>query len=187
MTRKGWFKIDGVQDGDRTAEEQLTGLRPALDQASGKTVLDLGCAEGLISKRFAQAGATVLGIELLNDHLEVARNVCNGLPVTFICASLEPYIHATPNPEQFDIVLALSIAHKLKEPDLLLSFAARSARDLVVFRGPGKKSMFWDGWLKAKFGDGKCHVPTVMAEHGFVDEGILDSARGERVQYWRRK
>lgn len=186
MTRKGWFKVRG-QDGDRTPEEQMLGLERALAEAKGKTVLDLGCAEGAIAREFALAGATVLGVELLQDHINVGRKVCRGLAVKFVCASLEPYIDANPEHERFDIVLALSIAHKLKEPGKLLAFAARCANDLVVFRGPGKKDMFWDGWLKAKFGEGQCHVPTLMAEHGFVDEGIVDSARGERVQYWRRK
>lgn len=191
--RKGWFKVDG-QDGDRTPEEQLAGLELALGfvkaaAANGKkiSVLDLGCAEGAISREFALAGASeVVGIELLEDHIKVGQRICAGLPVKFVHAEMRHWIERNPKPEMFDVVLALGIAHKLHDPGSLMAFSARSAKCLVVFRGPGKKDMFWDGWLRAKFGDGKCHVPTLMGEHGF-DEGItLDSSRGERVQHWWR-
>lgn len=187
MTRKGWFKIPGLQDGDRSAEEQLRGLSPALAECAGKTVLDLGAAEGLISAAFARAGALrVLAVELVPEHVAASRKVCKGLPVRMVQAELAHYITNNPEHEQFDIVLALGIAHKLHDPGICIAFAARVARDLVVFRGPGKDK-FWDGWLKAKFGDGKCHVPTLMAKHGFAEEQTLNSAHGERAQYWRRR
>jgi SAM-dependent methyltransferase len=196
MLRKGWFAIDGVQDGDRTAEEQLLGLAPAIEAAKGKSVLDLGCAEGLIAKAFCQGGARVVGIELVEDHLKVAREVCKGLAATFIQASLQEWIDTHPHPEQFDVVLALGIAHKLHDPATLLNFAARSAKELVVFRGPGKDAqgragstahhLYWDGWLKAKHRDARCHVPTLMVSHGFKEGETLPSARGERVQYWHK-
>lgn len=186
--RKGWFKIPGVQDGDRTAEEQLLGLAPVMQACRGKSVLDLGSAEGLISAACARAGATrVLAVELLADHVSAARKVCRGLQVELVQCELGAYIRANPEPAQFDVVLALGIAHKLHDPAIVIAFAAKSARELLVFRGPGKKEMFWDGWLSAKFGDGRCHVPTIMAEHGLVEGETLDSTRGERVQYWHRK
>lgn len=188
MARKGWFAIKGVQDGDRTLAEQMLGLSPALAACSGKTVLDLGSAEGLISREFAKAGAqSVLGIELLEDHVKVARRMCADFKqVRFVCQSLLPYIEQHPEPEQFDIVLMLSIAHKLHDPGSLVRFAARSARSMLVFRGPGKKDMYWDGWLNSKFGNGRCHVPTVMKGAGFTEGETLPSGRGERVQYWHR-
>jgi len=185
MSRRGWFKVAG-QDGDRSVKEQLLGLEPALAAAKGKTVLDLGCAEGAIAMEFAKAGATVTGIELLADHLAVARQICKGHPVTLIQAELKEWIETHPQPEQFDIVLALSIAHKLHEPGVLLSFAARSAKEMVVFRGPGKRGMYWDGVLKAKFGEGDCHVPTVFKSEGFTEGETLPSAQREQVQYWHR-
>lgn len=184
---KGWFKVPG-QVGDRTVEEQMLGLAAALSAAKDRTVLDLGAAEGAIALEFAKAGAErVVAIEREAQFCAVARTLCAGHKVEVVHANLGEWIVQHQEPERFDVVLALSIAHKLPEPKDLLSFACRSANELVVFRGPGKKDMFWDGWLKAKYGEGKCHVPTLMAEHGFVDEGIVDSARGERVQYWRRK
>lgn len=188
VTRKGWFKWDGVQDGDRTAEEQLRGLEAALAVCKGKTVLDLGCAEGFIAAAFAKAGASrVVGIELLADHVAVGRKVCAGLPVDLIVNELAAWIAGHPDPEQFDIVLALGIAHKILYPGTVIEFAAKSAKELVVFRGPGKKGMFWDGTLRAKFGGATCHVPSIFKKHGFTEGETHDSAQGERAQYWHKQ
>lgn len=186
--RHGWFSIPGVQTGDRTVEEQLLGLEPALEACVGKRVLDLGSAEGLISRAFARAGAArVVGIELVFDHLRVARRICHDAPaVSFIQASLQEWIQTHPDPERFDIVLALGVAHKLHDPGQLIDFAARSATELLAFRGPGKDKMYWDGWLESKHTRTRCHVPTILTGHCFQERETHDSAHGERVQYWAR-
>jgi 2-polyprenyl-3-methyl-5-hydroxy-6-metoxy-1,4-benzoquinol methylase len=151
-------------------------------------VLDLGCAEALISREFAKAGAEVVGIELLEPHLAVARQVCKGLPVTFICANLKDWIDQHPDPEKFDIVLALGIIHKLHDPNVPMLFAARSASGLVCFRAPARKDKAGGGdyLIKSKFTDVTCNVQKLMREQGFADEGIVPGVRGEAVQYWRR-
>ena len=191
---KGWLKVPGIRpDGDRTLEEQMLGLAPAVAEvqnarAAGTplTVLDLGCAEGLIGREFARAGAAdVLGIEVLATHLAVARKACKAeKQMRFICAHLRDWIKAHPEPEQFDIVLALGIIHKLEDPAVPLRFAARSARSLLIFRAPAKAT---DGVVRAKHGDGACNVPQIMQEEGFVEERLIPGARGEAAQYWRRK
>lgn len=187
---KGWFKIPGIRpDGDRSIEEQMLGLDRALAEAKGKRVLDIGCAEAPISAAFARAGAVeVVGIELLETHLQVARQVCKGLPVRFICAHLGDYMAQHPEPEQFDIVLALGIIHKLQDPNAPLIWAARAAKNLLCFRAPAKVERWGADYLvKSKFGDTTCNVPKTMREQGFTDEGIVPGVRGEGVQYFRRK
>lgn len=184
---KGWFKVPGVRpDGDRTLHEQLMGLRPALDEAEGKTVLDLGCAEGLISHEFAKAGAKqVTGIELLQSHLAIAQVVCRAQKnINFICAHIGEYIKTLETFPKYDIVLALGIIHKLPDPGVPLRFAAKSCADLMLFRAPAKK---YNGLIKSKFTDTTCNVPKIMAEEGFTEEMLIPGVRGEAVQYWRRK
>lgn len=182
---KGWFTIPGVRPGDRTLKEQMMGLRPALNECAGKTVLDLGCAEGLIAKEFALAGAAqVTGIELLSSHLAVAKVQCRGLNIKFICAHLGDYIKTLETIPQYDIVLTLGIVHKLHDPAVPMRFAAQSAKDLLVFRAPAKK---YDGLIKSKFTDAKCNVTEIMASEGFVEEQLIPGVRGEAAQYWRRK
>ena len=188
---KGWFKIPGIRpEGDRSVEEQMLGLQPALAEAKGKTVLDLGCAEGPISRAFALAGAIdVLGVELLEEHLKVARRLCADVPqVRFVCAHLDGYV-AEVNPPGtvpplFDIVLALGIIHKLDDPAVPLRFAARSARDLLCYRASAHAR---DGIIVSKFKKIACNVPAVMTQEGFVEERLIPGVRGEAVQYWRRK
>lgn len=189
---KGWFKIPGIRpDGDRTVAEQMLGLERALAEAAGKNVLDLGCAEAPVAHAFAQAGAaSVLGIELLESHLVVARLVCKDTPqVSFICAHLNDHILAHPEPERFDIVLCLGIIHKLHDPNVPMLWAARSCRDLLCFRAPSKKGRMKNGdyLIQSKFSTITCNVPKLMRGQGFVDEGTINGVRDEAVQYWRGK
>lgn len=183
--RRGWFILPGIQDGDRTPEQQLAGLAPALAECAGKTVLDLGCAEGVISREFANAGASeVLGIELLTEHLNIARKVCKMCPqVRFINAELAGYIAEHPDPRQFDIVLALGIIQKLKNPGIPMEFAIRSSRNLVLFRAPARAC---DGIVKSKFGNTTCNVPALMKKHGLIFDQKIAGAMGEAVEYYRR-
>lgn len=190
---KGWIAVPGIRENaDRTLEEQLLGLEFAIAEAAGKTILDLGCAEGVIGREFARAGATrVLGIESLAGHLEVARLACAAeTQMEFAQAYLQDWIPAHPDPEVFDFVLALGIVHKISDPADALRFACRSCRELLLFRAPANA---WEGWVRAKHrglgmpAHGKVHVPTMMAEQGFVFEQKIPGARGEAVEYWRRR
>lgn len=188
---KGWFQVPGIRPrGDRTLEEQMLGLETALAETGGKTVLDLGCAEGLIGREFARAGAAdVLGIELLESHLEIARQACADFSqMRFLCVHLGGWIEEHPEPEKFDIVLVLGIIHKLIDPEVPLRWAARSCRDLLLFRGPGSwRLKSWNGLIHAKHGHRACHVPGVLTGEGFVLERRVDGVRGEGVHYWRRR
>jgi cyclopropane fatty-acyl-phospholipid synthase-like methyltransferase len=188
---KGWLKVPGIRpDGDRTLAEQMLGLNRALAECKGKTVLDLGCAEGLIGLEFAKAGAArVVGIEVLDTHLDVAREACAGYQqMEFIGAHLGLWVDAHPEPEKFDIVLALGIIHKLEDPEIPLKWAALSARSLLCFRAPAYiEKSGRDYLVKAKHSDNRCNVPKTMRAAGFVDEGVIPGVRGESVQYWRRR
>lgn len=185
--RKGWFKLRG-QDGDRTVEGQLKGLEPAIAGAKGKSILDLGCAEGAIALEFARAGATrILGLEVVGPHLEVAREICAGHPCEFRCVDLNQ-VHVGADHEQFDVVLALAIIHKLKDPAGVLRRFASLARELVVIRMPS-----WA--VKWRFaherGRGELiDCAAVLSPLGFVLERIERGPTSERGQepvvYFRR-
>lgn len=186
---KGWFKVPGIRpDGDRTIAEQMMGLDHGLSIAKGKSVLDLGCAEGLISLEFAKAGASrVVGIELLEEHLKVAEKLRakhpDGSRVHFIRKNLGTHILDNPEHERFDIVLILGIIHKLENPAVPLRFAANCAKEALIFRAPAKAT---DGVVRSKHTGVKCNVPKILNESGFKEFLLVPGVRGEAAQYWRR-
>lgn len=186
-SRKGWFIIPGVQPiGDRTIAAQMKGLDLALAGCAGKTVLDLGCAEGAISFEFAKAGAKfVLGLECNREGLIVARWITQDFPnVQFQEANLNRWVEQHPEPQQYDIVLALGVVGKLQYPDRMARFIARSSRDLICFRAPGNRP--WDGLVISKHYKNFCNWFEIMKQEGFRKELALDGSFGEAVEYWKR-
>ena len=127
---KGWFSIPG-RPGDRTLDDQLKGLDWLLDNCLHKTVLDIGCAEGLISIELARRGAlAVHGVEIVPEHVEVANKLRGGLPITFEVGDANTW-----RPRRaYDIVIALALLHKLKNPTAAATAFAEAARSAVVLR-----------------------------------------------------
>ena len=194
--RKGWFRIAGVQDGDRDLADQLRGLKPALAAAQGKSVLDLGCAEGLIAREFVNAGArSVFGVEIIAEHVEAAMALCRGLPCEFVAADVMNWIAELEHrhggaPRQFDVVLALAIYHKVKDPARLVRFSADAARELLVVRLPGGGTA--DGvYSHARPGNERVEVAKICAGRGLtlerVERGPDVGAGLELVLYFRRR
>lgn len=180
---KGWFIIPGVRDGDRTLEEQMLGLGPALEEAPGKRVADLGCAEGLIAIEFAKAGAEkITAIEREELHIPIAQQMFAEYPQIEL---LHSDIMEIPGQRQFDIVLALAVVHKLWNVEHALTRVAKMTDDLLVFRWP--RWMGKDNILRSKHDPNEfVRVPTELKRTGFVLERSEKGPRDERVQYWRR-
>lgn len=186
----GWFGIPGVQSGRRSLEEQMLGLAPALAEAKGKSVCDLGCAEGLIAIEFAKAGARgVWACDFNAPMIATARGLVKQAPdpdgVVFEHADLSRMIAGrTRFTAPFDIVLALAIVHKLEDPRTGVDYVADICCGLAVFRLP----LGSDGSHVAAKHNGKaCNLNLAMAARGFNLERIERGPRKEMVQYWRRK
>jgi predicted RNA methylase len=182
IKNRGWFHIPGVQEGDRTLEEQLLGLAPALQEAQGKTVCDLGCAEGLIAIEFASAGAAAVygcdyNVELLATAQQQIKD--RALPIHFEFRDLN---ESRPQ-AQSDIVLALAVLHKLDDPAAGVRLCAALAKQLIVLRLPiGSR-----GIIKSKHKrDTRTDIGALLLREGFRRERKEPGPRGEWVQYWRR-
>jgi SAM-dependent methyltransferase len=187
MSGPAWFKIDGREGGERTLEEQLKGLAPALEGAKGKRILDLGSAEGLISREFARAGAEhVLGVEIMAEHVEVARELCAGLPCQFIQGDIAQLEVPTGG---WDIVLLLAVLHKTREPERILADLASAARELVVIRMPGGAK--GGRYSHHRPGNELVDVALVLQRCGFVlertERGPTKDCGLEPVLYFRRR
>jgi 2-polyprenyl-3-methyl-5-hydroxy-6-metoxy-1,4-benzoquinol methylase len=181
-----WFKREGKEGGDRTLEEQMLGIEKALDIAKGKSVLDLGCAEGLISREFLKAGAkSVTGIDIMKTYIAVAVKLCKDFTnAKFIHSDLNAYIRSS-NRKKYDVVLALAIIHKAKKPNDFLKLAIGSCNPsgVIVIRYPIRQS---DGIIKSKHCDNTCDVIKTMADNGFVSDGKFAGPKDEVVEYWTR-
>jgi 2-polyprenyl-3-methyl-5-hydroxy-6-metoxy-1,4-benzoquinol methylase len=139
---KGWFDIPGVQTGDRTLEEQLTGL-PINELALGN-ILDVGCAEGLISKRLLDEGAESADCLELNPQLRLMaarllpKDRARVFPVDLNSAEQMVALDAQLRPE-YEAVLLLSILHKLEDPARAVRWAAGKIADegdIIAIRLP---------------------------------------------------
>ena len=139
--QQGWFIIPGVKsNGYRTLTEQLTNLDMALAAADGKSVLDLGCAEGLIAKTFACKGARrVDALTIVQGEIDIGRTLCDGLPVNFHQVDLRDFDRwANKNPltllPQYDMLLLLSIIHKMRDIGRFIEQVLPLAADWLVVR-----------------------------------------------------
>lgn len=191
--RKGWFTIPGLQLGERTLDEQLKGLEQALAEAPGKSVCDIGCAEGLIAMRFAEVGArSVWACDNNEVLLKAAADYLTRQPeawrgnVVFEHRDVRRQIAdfvVKPEPPRFDIVLALAIAHKMGRPDIFALYVASLSADLAVFRLPGGSQ----GVVLSKHTGHRCNLARVMESEGFRLQRTVQGPRDELVQYYRRQ
>lgn len=187
---KGWFRIEGVQDGDRTLDQQLIGLQPALAEATGRSFLDLGCAEALIARRFCEAGArTVRGVEIVPANAEEARRQCAAWPVKIHCQNVEDYVRERQEKAQrgqlgWDCVLALAILHKLRRPDRVAEFIGRVTVELAVIRLPPHTPGFV---LDARSDNVRYDITGVLHQHGLQLADVTEGPYGEWMGYYRRR
>jgi 2-polyprenyl-3-methyl-5-hydroxy-6-metoxy-1,4-benzoquinol methylase len=107
---------------------------------AGKSVLDVGCGDGLNALNFAMLGASVTGIDISPGAIEVAKRrvEVNGVAASarFICSPLE--IADFPS-DSFDIVWGDAILHHLiSDLDNVIRHMHRWAKPggLIIFAEP---------------------------------------------------
>lgn len=101
----------------------------------GSSVLDVGCGGGILSESMALAGAKVLGIDLAEAPLSVARlhAMETGATVEYRAISAEDC--AAQMPEQFDVVTCLEMLEHVPDPASTVAACARLVK-------PGGKLFF---------------------------------------------
>lgn len=177
---KGWFSTPG-RPGDRTLDDQLKGLDWLFANCAGKTVLDIGCAEGLISIELARRGAlAVHGIEIVPEHVAVANKLRGDLPVTFEVGDANVW-----RPRRaYDIVIALALLHKLKNPTAAAAAFAEVAREAVVLRLPPEHA---PTIIDPRSKNEPHHIGETMRRAGFkLVHAAKDGHFNEWVGVWTR-
>ena len=129
---RGWFNMPG-RPGDRELADQMKGLGWLFANCKGKSILDAGCAEGLISIELAKAGAlAVHGVELVPERVKLANKLRGDLPITVEVGDMNMW-----RPQRhYSIVIGLAILHKLRSPTTVAAALAAKALDAVVWRLP---------------------------------------------------
>jgi hypothetical protein len=177
--QRGWFSTPD-RPGDRTLADQLKGLDWLVANCRGRTVLYIGCAEGLIAIALATCGAAaVKGVEIVPAHVDVANVLRGDLPVTFEVADANVW-----QPQHdYDIVIALALLHKLRDPSAACARFARAARDVMVLRLPPKHAPVI---VDPRSGNEPHDIGRVMRMEGFrLDRASLGHF-GEWVGYFVR-
>lgn len=177
---KGWFTTAG-RPGDRTLESQKIGLERLYGAVRGKTLLDVGCAEGLLTMDLVSAGGAVAahGVEIVKGHIEVAHKLQGTLPICFEQGDANTW---TPK-RQYDVVTLLAVLHKLKNPTAACARFAAVARELVVIRLP---PLHAPTIIDERSGNNPHHIADVMAAHGWRLDEVAKGPFDEWCGYYVR-
>lgn len=106
------------KDASRATEDRFEDIKRVYELLSGRLgrplrVLDLGCAQGFVSLSLAALGASVVGVEMLPENVELCRKLGSlnpQLDVNFVEARLEEFVPSLDG-DHFDLVLLLSVIH----------------------------------------------------------------------------
>lgn len=95
---------------------------------AGSRVLDVGCGGGILSESMAHAGAQVLGIDLAEAPLSVARLHAMETGATLEYRDISAEDCAQEMPEQFDCVTCLEMLEHVPDPASTVASCAALAK-----------------------------------------------------------
>lgn len=154
-------------------------------------VLDVGCGNGVISRHLGQFGYNVLGIDISQKTIDVARSK-NTLPnVHFDAISAE---ELTAKGQRYDAVICSEVLEHLQQPGILLKTIYDSMKDngiliVTVPNGKGPREVFvTKPMLKARNNPGLwSFINGVKKTLGFKGTTVQSQADNlDHVQFFSR-
>ena len=91
----------------------------------GKQVLDVGCGGGILAESMAREGATVTGLDMGFEPLQVARlhALESGVNVDYVQRTVEE--HAAAHPQQYDVVTCMEMLEHVPDPQSVVNACAK--------------------------------------------------------------
>ena len=114
-----WSASDYAKNG-RFVQEMAGQIFAMLDPKPGERILDLGCGDGALTAEIKGAGADVLGVDLSDELLAVAK--MKGLRVRKLDG------HALDFDSAFDAVFSNAALHWMRKPELVIAGVHRALR-----------------------------------------------------------
>jgi SAM-dependent methyltransferase len=114
-----WSASDYAKNG-RFVQEMAGQVFAILDAKPGERILDLGCGDGTLTAEIKAAGADVLGVDLSDELLAVAR--MKGLSVRKLDG------HALDFVSEFHAVFSNAALHWMRKPELVIAGVHRALR-----------------------------------------------------------
>lgn len=129
-------------------------LLPLIGDVKGKTVLDLGCGNGVHIKLIAPRCETITGMDISEKMLDETRKELRKLGVNNynlkICDVQKPL---EVKKESFDLIISMGLLDYVESPKHVLKECHRILRDngYIIFTIPKKPSLFFP--LRTKSGN----------------------------------
>jgi trans-aconitate methyltransferase len=117
--RQSWDPVRYAQNA-RFVSELGRPVLELLDAKPGELILDLGCGDGVLTRKLADVGCRVVGIDSSAQQVEAARKL--GLDVRVVDA------RAMTFQEEFDAVFSNAALHWIKEADDVIGCIWRALR-----------------------------------------------------------
>jgi 2-polyprenyl-6-hydroxyphenyl methylase/3-demethylubiquinone-9 3-methyltransferase len=107
---------------------RLAHVAAQCDGLAGKSALDVGCGGGLLAEAMAAAGATVVGIDLSEPALAVARlhQLESKSSVAYRMVTAEDL--SREQPAAFDLVTCMELLEHVPDPASMIAACARLVR-----------------------------------------------------------
>jgi SAM-dependent methyltransferase len=121
-----WSASDYAKNG-RFVQELAAAVFGMLAPKPGERILDLGCGDGALTAEIKASGADVLGVDLSDELLAVAR--MKGLHVRKVDG------HALDFVSEFDAVFSNAALHWMRKPQLVIAGVHRALRPRGRFVG----------------------------------------------------
>lgn len=107
---------------------RLQWIEHVAGRLAGRRVLDVGCGGGILAESMATRGADVLGIDLSEKSLGVAKlhGLESGIDVAYRAVSAEALVREQPS--AFDIVTCMELLEHVPDPASTVTACARLAK-----------------------------------------------------------